>query len=90
MTTAWDITGRSGEGAATTLERTDWDIEYLCLILEVAQSKVSEFKYAAIVSGYDRLSDWFTNFGDTLAVGERHVYNPAVDTTSWLLPRYVA
>ncbi|KAK3277777.1 hypothetical protein CYMTET_14239 [Cymbomonas tetramitiformis] len=84
-------TGRMGEAAATSLERSDWDALYQCLFLQVPQSKVADIKLSAIVSGHDRHCDWFTNFGDTLAVKKRQVCNTAeVDSPSWLLPRYVA
>ena len=62
-----------------------WDPHFQCLFSEVPQSKVSDVKIVAFVTGSDRNVCWFTSFGDILVLGDRYDFEEA--EASWLLPR---
>lgn len=51
LSTLWHAAGRSSETACITWDVLEWDEEFSCVFVEVAQSKTSKVKIIALTAG---------------------------------------
>lgn len=66
--TLWRTVGRAGEAAYLHLDGLEWDDEFQCAMMQVAQTKVSKLKVAPMGAGIDRHSCWLVCLSDFLAL----------------------
>jgi hypothetical protein len=79
------VAGRSSEAGSISYTQMEWDYTFLCVLVDISQTKTGKTKKAVFCAGERASCCWFLDWADYLCTHRREVYDELNARGCWLL-----